>query len=83
MADTQFSLFLRMIVATPFMPAANVVAGFAEVCDEIRNNYQAEADDLLGYFEDTYIGRYRMNAPRRPPLFLRGEIFQGAIHLDP
>ena len=28
------------------------------------------ADDLLQYFEDTYIGRYRRNAPRHlPPLF--------------
>ena len=27
------------------------------------------ADDLSQYFEDTYIGRYRRNAPRRPPRF--------------
>ena len=27
------------------------------------------ADDFLQYFEDTYIGRYRRNVPRHPPLF--------------
>ena len=60
---------MRMIAATAFLPLGNVIAGFDDVCDAIRNNYQAEADDLLEYFEDTYIGRYQTNAPRRPPLF--------------
>ena len=31
--------------------------------------YDDVADDLLQYFENTYIGRYRRIAPRCPPLF--------------
>ena len=69
LADAQFAILLRMIAATAFLPPADVIQGFDDLCDEIRNLYQAEADDLLEYFEDTYIGRFRRNAPRRPPLF--------------
>ena len=28
-----------------------------------------EADEVLDYFEDTYIGRFRRNGPRGVPLF--------------
>ena len=37
--------------------------------DVIRNEYQAVAGDLLEYFEDSYVRRFRRNAPHRPPLF--------------
>ena len=35
----------------------------------IRNNFKDEADNLFEYFVDNYIGRFRRNASRRPPLF--------------
>ena len=51
------------------MPPGNVIAGFEELPDLIRDTYHGEMDDLLDYFEETYIGPYRRNAKRRPPLF--------------
>ena len=37
---------------------------------EIRKNFNADADKLLEYFEDTYIGRFFQNALFRDSLFL-------------
>ena len=58
-----------MLPALAFLPAGDVIEGFEELVDTIRVLCNDVADDLLQYFEDTYIGRYRRNAPRRPPLF--------------
>ena len=58
-----------MLPALAFLPAGDVIEGFEELVDTIRVLYNDVADDLLQHFEDTYIGRYRRNAPRRPPLF--------------
>ena len=55
-----------MLPALVFLPAGDVIEGFEELVDIL---YDDVADDLLQYFEDTYIGRYRRNAPRRSPLF--------------
>ena len=38
---------LFVITATAFLPPADVIAGFVDVCNEIRNKYQGQADDLL------------------------------------
>ena len=54
-----------MLVALAFLPGGHVIEGFEELVDTIRILY----DDLLQYFEDAYIGRYRRNAPRCSPLF--------------
>ena len=58
-----------MLPALAFLPAGDVIEGFEELVDTMRILYDDVADDVLQYFEDTYIGRYRRNAPRRPPLF--------------
>ena len=58
-----------MISAVAFLPPNDVINGFDDLCVEIRNLYNGDVDDLLEYFEDTYIGRFRRNAPRRPPMF--------------
>ena len=67
--EQEFALHLRMISAVAFLPPNDVINGFDDLCVEIRNLYNGDVDDLLEYFEDTYIGRFRRNAPRRPPMF--------------
>ena len=69
MNDPQFGLQLRMIAALAFVPPQDVVNSFDERCVVIRCQYDGDDDEVLDFFEDTYIGRFRRNAPRRPPLF--------------
>ena len=67
--EEEFTLHLRMRFTLAFLPPEDVIEGSEELSDTIRGLYNDTVDDLLQYFEDTYIGRFRMNAPRRPPLF--------------
>ena len=67
--DQEFAVNLRMLCALAFLPPAHVIQGFDDLADHIRQNYNQDVDELLDYFEDTYIGRYRRNAPRRQPMF--------------
>ena len=67
--EGEFALHIRTLPALAFLPAGDVIEGFEELVDTIRILNDNVADDLLQYFEDTYIGRYCRNAPRRPPLF--------------
>ena len=67
--DQEFALNLRMLCATAFLPPAQVIEGFENLAGNLRNLYDDEVDELLEYFEDNYVGRFRRNAPRRPPLF--------------
>ena len=65
-ADPQFALHLRMIA---FVPPQDVQNAYVQVAPLKRNQYAEDAHEVLDYFENTYIGRYRQNAPRRAPLF--------------
>ena len=65
----EFSLHLRMLCALAFLPPDHIVQRFEDLTDHIRINYQGEVDNLLEYFEGTYIGRYRRNAPHRTAMF--------------
>ena len=69
--DAEFSLHLRMITMLAFVTADNVILAFEKLSDHLRYTYPdiEGIDQFLEYFEDTYIGRYRRNAPRRPPHF--------------
>ena len=58
-----------MLTALAFLPPQDVVRGFVAVCIEIRTNFGNVAEELLAYFEDTYVGRFRLNAPRNNPMF--------------
>ena len=63
--EPEFSLCLRMLSALAFLSPQNVIPGFEELFNDVRANYQDVVDEHFEYFEDTYIGRYRQNAPRR------------------
>ena len=67
--EEEFALHTRMLPVLSFLAAGNVIEGFEELKDTIRMLYDDVADDLFQHFKDTYISRYRRNAPRHPPLF--------------
>ena len=67
--DAKFTNTLRMIAALAFVPPDEVKAYFEQYCDYARNFHNNDCDPIIDYFEDTYIGRFRRNAPRRAPLF--------------
>ena len=55
--DQEFALHIRMPCAFAFMPPDNVIAGFEELSDLIRDTYKDEMNDLLDYFEESYMGQ--------------------------
>ena len=54
--NKNFTLWLRMLSALAFVPPNNVIRYFELLIDEFRNNFNNESDDLIDYFENTYIG---------------------------
>ena len=68
-ADEEFALTIRMLAALAFIPPNDVIDSFETLADYSRNGYGLELDDMLDYFQDTYIGRFRHNVPRRRPTF--------------
>ena len=63
-SDPEFKLRVKMLSAIAFLPIEDAVAGF----DMLDPLFENDEQDLLGYFERTYVGR-RAGAGRRPPLF--------------
>ena len=53
------------------IPPHHVIEDFQEqeLNDPIRNIRGDKLDELLFYFRDTYISRFRRNTPRLAPLF--------------
>ena len=54
--DEYLVLWLRMLSALVFVQPNDVIRYFELLIDGIRNNFNDECDDLVDYFEDTYIG---------------------------
>ena len=67
--EEEFALHIRILLALTFLSGGDIIKGFEELVGTIRVLYDNVEDEFLHYFEDTYIVRYRRNAPRRPPLF--------------
>ena len=65
-----------MLTALAIFLSQDVVRGFVAVCIEIRTNV---ADKVLAYFKDSYLGRFRLNAPRNNPIFLK-ELWNVSLH---
>ena len=60
---TPFGLQLRMIAASAFVPTQDLINSFDELCVSIRNQYDGDADEVLNYFEHTYIGCFCRKTP--------------------
>ena len=58
-----------MISTIAFIRPNDVVGAFERLTDLIRNQYGDATDGVLGYFEDTYIGRFRQNTAPATPNF--------------
>ena len=67
--DPEFALHLRMISALAFLPPNDVQNSFDQLAALIRNQYGNDADGVLDYFEDHYVGRFRVNTQRGIPTF--------------
>ena len=50
--DQEFALNLRMLCAAAFLLPAQVIEGFENLADNLRNLYDNEVDELLEYFEN-------------------------------
>ena len=55
--DQEFALHTRMLCALAFLPPDDVIQGFEQLADRIRDVYNDIMCGLLEYFEDTFIGR--------------------------
>ena len=66
--DHRFAGFVRMLAAVAFVPVHEVAEVFERLETTVRDNYQETAvDNLLDYFEDMFVGRYRRGRSRAPP----------------
>ena len=65
--DAEFALNIRMLSALAFLPPNRVVEGFNLLIDE--NIIPGEADSVLDYFEDNWIGRPDRRGRRRAPKY--------------
>ena len=69
MADEEVALTIRMLAALEFVPPNDVIDLFDTFADYSRDVYGQDLEDMLDYFEDNYISRFRHNAPRKRPAF--------------
>ena len=67
--DNEFALNLRMIPALAFIPPQDVIQAFEILSEHLRETYGNEIDQLIDYFEDNYIGRFRRARRRVIPTF--------------
>ena len=66
-SDAEFALKMRMISAIAFVPISNVVSYFEYLIE--NNDFPEEAQPVLDYVEDTWIGRPNRRFVRRPPRY--------------
>lgn len=66
-SDPEFALNIRMLNALAFVPTEYVIEAFESLCD--NNLLPLEAQGVIDYFEDTWIGRPNRRNQRRDPIF--------------
>lgn len=64
-SDAEFALKIRMLCAIAFVPVSNVVSYFEHLIES--TNFPEEAQPVLDYFEDNWIGRLNRGSVRRQP----------------
>ena len=69
MEEPEFDLQLKMLTALAFLPPQGVVRGFSAIFNKIKKNFGDVTEQLLFHFEDTYISRFCVDAPRGNPRF--------------
>ena len=67
---SEFALSLRLLSALAIVPVHSVIEAFEELCDS--NIIPPEAQPVVDYMEDTWIGRPDRRLVRRPPQFPHG-----------
>lgn len=65
--DSKFSAQIRHLAALAYVPEYDVVTVFEEIIE--KNIIPSDAEGLLDYFEDVWIGRPGRNQTRRAPTF--------------
>ena len=65
--NAEFALKMRLLPALAFVPTADVVNAFEIIVDE--NMLPEDAQPIVDYFEDTWIGRRQTRQHRRRPRF--------------
>ncbi|XP_068250365.1 uncharacterized protein [Palaemon carinicauda] len=78
--DADFALSLRMLPAIAFVPTERLVSTFEELCDS--DIFPPEVQEVLDYFEDTWIGRPDRRQRRRPPQFPHEmwNVYEAVLH---
>ena len=66
--DEDFAHKVRMLAALAFVPEHDVISAFEAVSED----FPLDAQEVIDYFENTYIGRLRPGSHHRVPLFQLG-----------
>jgi hypothetical protein len=70
MDEPDFALHIRQLMALAFIPPDDVIAAFEELVDsEFFQQNAQDLQELMNYFEDTWIGRPARRGGRSNPLF--------------
>ena len=64
--DNEFSLFIRSLAALAFVPVDDVADSFDALTDA---GYNDQAEPVVNYFEDNFIGRPDRRGIRKQPTF--------------
>ena len=66
-ADVKFALTMRMLPALAFVPGQNVVSAFETLCES--DELPLEAEPVVQYFEENWIGKVNLRRQRSQPRF--------------